>query len=319
MIIMYRRLNLLLIPVLSVILLSSCGKSGVKNTDSGSPDNTSSCIEFSGPEIMGSVESDLIIEASGLASSRKNSGVLWTHNDSGGLPRIFAMNMSGNHLGIFNLLNAEHYDWEDIAAGPGPIEGEQYLYIGDIGDNDKVRSSISVYRMLEPVVDQNQTPISIDVSDVDKLQMQYPGNEAYDAETLLVDPVSGDILIVTKNTSGSSIVFRNPSPHTSNTAVTLEEVAAIGFGTSLFDAITAGDISTDGGMIILRSYSDAIILDRDINADVSNAFSGVPCNVPINESLVQQGEAIAFDPDGGGYTTVIEGPNPSLKHYSMIN
>ncbi len=316
---MYRLLHVSLISVLSVILLSSCGRHGLKNTENGSPDNISSCMEFTGPEIMGPVESDLIIEASGLASSRKNSGVLWTHNDSGGLPRIFAMNLSGNHLGIFNLLNAENYDWEDIAAGPGPVEGQQYLYIGDIGDNDKVRSSISVYRMLEPVVDRHQTAVTMNVSDVDKLQMQYPGNQAYDAETLLVDPVSGDLFIVTKNTSGSSKVFRNPSPHTSHTAVTLEEVATIGLGTSMFDAITGGDISADGGMIIIRSYSKAFILDRVVGSDLGIAFSGVKCFVPVNESLVQQGEAIAFDPDGRGYTTVIEGLHPSLKHYSATN
>ncbi len=312
----YRLLNLLLIPVLSFILLSNCGKLGLKNTDNNSP---SSCIEFSGPEIMGSVESDLIDEASGLSASRKNSGVLWTHNDSGDQPRIFALNLTGEHLGIFNLLNAENNDWEDIAAGPGPVEGVQYLYIGDIGDNSNDRSSISVYRMLEPAVDQDQTAITIDISDVDKLEMQYPDGQAYDAETLLVDPVSGDIFIVTKNTSGSSIVFRNPAPHTSDTAVVLEEVGAIGLGTSLFDAITAGDISADGKKIILRSYSNAVILDRDISAELDSAFSGIKCFVPVNESLLQQGESIAFDLDGKGYTTVIEGPHPSLKHYSLIN
>ena len=268
---------------------------------------------------MGSVQSDLINEASGLSASRKNSGVLWTHNDSGDLPRIFAMNLSGDHLGVFNLQNAENYDWEDIAAGPGPVEGEKYLYIGDIGDNSKVRSSVSVYRMQEPVVDQNQTAITMDVSDVDKLIMQYPDNQTYDAETLMIDPVSGDIFIVTKNKSGSSKVFRNPSPHSSNTAVTLEEVATVGLGTSILYAITGGDISADGGMIILRSYSNAVILDRVISADLGSAFSGVKCYVPVNESLAQQGEAIAFDPDGNGYTTVIEGLNPSLKHYSISN
>ncbi len=281
--------------------------------------NISSCIEFTGPEIMGTVESDLINEASGLAVSRNNSDVLWTHNDSGDLPRIFAMNLNGHHLGIFNLLKVENYDWEDIATGPGPVEGEQYLYIGDIGDNSKARSSIFVYRMQEPVLDRNQTAITMDVLDVDKLEMQYPNNQAYDAETLLVDPISSDIFIVTKNNSDSSKVFRNPSPHSSDKIVTLEEVATVGLGTSVLYSITAGDISADGGMIILRSYSNALILVRDINDDLGNAFSGVKCYVPVNESFGQQGESIAFDLDGNGYTTVIEGSSPFLKHYSIIN
>jgi len=316
-------LNLSLILIISVLLFASCGKLGLKNTDSGttgsSENDQTSCIEFSGPEITGVVESNLINEASGLAASRKNSGVLWTHNDSGDSPRIFAMNINGAHLVVLNLQNAENYDWEDIAVGPGPVEGEQYLYIGDIGDNSSVRSSISVYRFQEPLVDQNQPAVTMDITNVDQLIMQYPDNQAYDAETLLLDPVSGDILIVTKNKSGDSKVFRNPSPHAADTLVTLVEASAIGLGSSVLYSITGGDISADGEMIILRSYSNAVILNRDLSAELGNAFSGVKCYIPVNESLFQQGEAIAFDPDGYGYTTVIEGSNPSLKHYSVIN
>ncbi len=319
---MYRHLNLSLALVISILLLSSCGGLGLKNSDNlnnSDSDNSSSCPELTGPEIMGTVESDLINEASGLATSRKNSGVIWTHNDSGDSPRIFAMNLNGDHLGIFNLLNADNYDWEDMAAGPGPVEGEQYLYAGDIGDNHKVRSSIFVYRLMEPAVDQNQTADTIDISGVDTLEMQYPDNQAYDAETLLVDPISGDLFIVTKNSSGTSKVFRNPSPHNTGEVAVLEEVATVILGTSFFNAVTGGDVSADGSMIILRSYQNAVILYRDAGADIADAFSGVLCDVPVNESLSQQGEAIAFDPDGNGYTTVIEGSNPSLKHYSIIN
>ncbi len=316
-----RLLQVSLISILSVMLFTSCGRLGLKSSDdltAGNTDHNVSCIEFSGPEIIGSVESDLILEASGLVSSRKNSSVLWTHNDSGDLPRIFAMNLNGEHLGVFNILNAEHYDWEDMASGPGPLEGEQYLYIGDIGDNRRVRFSISVYRIQEPVIDPVQTAVTMDISDVEELRMRYPDNRAYDAETLLVDPVSGDLFIVTKN-SGTSIVFRNPAPHNPDDIVVLEEVATVQLGTSFMSAITGGDVSADGSIIILRSYANAVILNRDNRSELGSAFSEAMCTVPVNEPLTQQGEAIAFDPDGNGYTTVIEGAHPSIKHYSMIN
>jgi hypothetical protein len=39
----------------------------------------------------GNVQSSLVIEASGLAASRKNANVLWVHNDSGDSARVFAM------------------------------------------------------------------------------------------------------------------------------------------------------------------------------------------------------------------------------------
>ena len=41
---------------------------------------------------LGLIEHDTVNEASGIAASRKNSGVLWTHNDSGGSACVYALN-----------------------------------------------------------------------------------------------------------------------------------------------------------------------------------------------------------------------------------
>ncbi len=41
-------------------------------------------------------------------------------------------------------------DCEDVATGPGPIKGKNYIYLGDIGDNAEKRRYISVYRFEEP-------------------------------------------------------------------------------------------------------------------------------------------------------------------------
>ena len=90
---------------------------------------------FSELHDFGEIENSNINEASGICSSKKNSNVLWTHNDSGDYNRIFAISLEGKHLGEYYLNNSKNRDWEDIAIGPGPIKGETYLYIGDIGDN----------------------------------------------------------------------------------------------------------------------------------------------------------------------------------------
>src|SRR5689334_15559786 len=50
-------------------------------------------------------------EASGLAASRKNAGVLWTHDDSGDSARVFAMTFAGAHLGIYDVAAADFVDW----------------------------------------------------------------------------------------------------------------------------------------------------------------------------------------------------------------
>jgi len=45
--------------------------------------------EFGDRLDLGLINNDSLNEVSGLAASRKNSNVLWTHNDSGDESRVF--------------------------------------------------------------------------------------------------------------------------------------------------------------------------------------------------------------------------------------
>ena len=75
-------------------------------------------------------------EVSGMVASRSNPGFFWVHNDSGDEPRIFLIDKELNIKMTCSLEGATNRDWEDIAIGPGSVDGKNYLYIGDIGDND---------------------------------------------------------------------------------------------------------------------------------------------------------------------------------------
>src|SRR5690606_17578486 len=101
-----------------------------------------------------------IVEASGLALSRNNPGVLWTHNDSDDDgPQVYAFAAEdARYLGRYALDGAKVRDWEDMALGPGQRPGADALYLGDIGDNNKKRKRIVVYRVAEPVVLLDQPP-----------------------------------------------------------------------------------------------------------------------------------------------------------------
>ena len=66
-----------------------------------------------------------IHEASGLAASRRHAGVVYTHNDSGDGPRVFALSAAdGALLGEYEVRGrpgaaaVEAHDWEDMAVGP---------------------------------------------------------------------------------------------------------------------------------------------------------------------------------------------------------
>ena len=227
------------------------------------------------------------------------------------------MSTAGRHLGIYNLIGASAVDWEDMAIGPGQTAEQDYIYLGDTGDNARLRTSIAIYRVPEPSVSATQTPVSVDLTDWDKLPMQYPGGVVYDSETLLVDPISGDLFVVTRDRAGEGVtrVFRNPAPHTADITVTLELVATI----SLAMEVKGGDVSPSGDAVLLRPHSFSVPADgrywiRAPGTNMWDAFSQPPCLTPLaNES---QGEALAFTADGSGYLTTSEGNAPPIYFYA---
>ncbi|NJM26815.1 MAG: hypothetical protein HC859_16440 [Bacteroidia bacterium] len=56
-----------------------------------------------------------INEASGLAASIRNEGMLWTHNDSGGQPWLFLIDKQAHYRATLKL-PVSNRDWEDIAV-----------------------------------------------------------------------------------------------------------------------------------------------------------------------------------------------------------
>src|SRR4051812_12486685 len=55
------------------------------------------------PKILGRIESKDVIEASGIAVSKCQSDVLWTHNDSDDGPFVFAFKSTGESLGTWKV------------------------------------------------------------------------------------------------------------------------------------------------------------------------------------------------------------------------
>ena len=96
------------------------------------------------------VDDPLLNEISGLARSQRRPDLLWTHNDSGGEPVLYAVDNSGHHVGSARLKGAMNLDWEDVASFTR--HGEPWLLVGDMGDNYAWRSSITFYLVREPVL-----------------------------------------------------------------------------------------------------------------------------------------------------------------------
>jgi hypothetical protein len=261
---------------------------------------------------VGTVSSGLIIEASGLAASSRNPGVLWTHNDAGHPAQIFAVTTAGAFRGTFNIPGAGATDYEDIAVGPGPTPDLSYLYVGDIGDNDLVRSSIHVYRIAEPSV-ATSGPFVTDNLSFEDITFVYPNSERRNAESLMIDPLSGDIFIATKQNSVTRF-YRAAFPQSTSSPITLEflkEVAGI-------HRATGGSISPDGKTMIVRNLTGAYQWIRPDGGTWSDALQPAP--LPVSLISETQGEAIAFAAPGAtpGFYTTSEETNQPVYFYAAV-
>ena len=268
------------------------------------------CERFAAGVAVGTVEPDELREISGVAASRRHDGVLWVHDDSDGAPEVVAIGPDGAGLGAYAVTGATARDWEDIAAHDGS------LFIGDIGDNRSSWPSVTIYRVLEPDVAPDGTGGSLEAERID---LAYPGGPA-DAEALLVDPRTGDLVVLTKEDGFSRVLVAPAEALTPGATVAMTEAGtftvpraasrAFGLPGSL---VTGADVSPDGAVVLVRTYRSILAFTRPDGAPLAAAFDAPPCEVPQVEEL--QGEAVAFAADGQGYVTIAEGPHQPVHRF----
>ena len=107
----------------------------------------------------GDIESMDLKESSGLASSTRRDGLLWSINDSGSEPAIFGLSESGAHLGKWVVAGVESNDWEGMDSFK--TEDKHYLLIGDTGDNFRSRKEVSFLVIEEPLLDEDVREVSV--------------------------------------------------------------------------------------------------------------------------------------------------------------
>ncbi len=250
------------------------------------------------------VEEEVINEASGLASSFRTPGLLYTHNDSGGGASVFVLNKRGLMPARIALKGVNNRDWEDIATGVDPRDGQPYVFVGEIGDNNAKYSSVFIYRFAEPEI----LDTLITVSQIDRIEFTYEDG-ARDAEALFADPLSGDLYVISKREENCGI-YRLAYPQSFN-----QPNVALRVGTLPYSWVTAADIAPAGNRILLKTYTNIFCYKRGKNQSVAQSLAGKPREMPYK--LEEQGEAVAFDEHGKGYLTLSErlGETPVELYY----
>ncbi len=279
------------------------------------------CAHTLAVSIPGTVASPSVAEASGIAASWRVDGVWWVHNDSGDSARVFAIGSDGRDLGEFALSGATAVDWEDIVVGPGPAYLVSYLYLADIGDNAKTRTSVQVYRVPEPLVSTAGPPAApVALGGVARLNLVYPDGP-HDAEALVTDPTNRQLFVITKDlVGGVAQIYLAPANLADGSTTVLTAVGTVSLGPG--QGVTAADVTPAGDVVALRTYLSVFLFPRPSGQTLPQAFSQARCAgaAPQFGSATSasepQGEAIGFTRDGRGYMTVSEGAHPALHQFA---
>jgi hypothetical protein len=229
-----------------------------------------------------------ITESSGLARSTYARNLVWTHNDSGSDNVLYAVGKNGATKATVVLSEAQSRDWEDIASGP-----DHTLWVGDIGNNKKTRTTVQVYKFTEPEALQSTM-----TAPVTRYDFAYPdGNQ--NAEAILVHPVTGRLYIVSKSQDGGH-VYAAPATLSTTAVNTLTRLNAVP------EKVTAASFTPDGSAYVLGNYSTAWIY-RDFTTPV----------VQLAKPSLKQGESLEVTRSGHAIFMGSEGVRSPVYKVAM--
>jgi hypothetical protein len=249
-------------------------------------------------ERTGVFQSPRVMESSGVAASRTHPGVLWTHNDSGDGPYLYATDLRGRDRGALRVRGADAHDWEEIALGPCPraVGTGDCLFIGDTGDNSEDRYGVTVYAVREPEPPTSPADTQRVTDAPAVLRLRYPDGP-HDVEAAYVSPQDSALYLVSKGRSGPIRLYRVALEGWGADSVitaTLVQVLPIEPDPSAGRWITDAAIRGDGGLVTLRTKSDIYFFTPGAGGQLHPA--GRPaCRI---RGLEYQGEAIDFLQDG---------------------
>jgi hypothetical protein len=253
--------------------------------------------QYAPPRTLAQVSIDGLVESSGVAASHTHPGLYWSHNDGEGGPYLYAFDASGKSRGRVRVTGAKMYDWEDMAVGPG-----NQIYIGDIGDNDRKRKQIVIYRLPEP------DPQAAATKPAQAIMLRYPDGP-HDAEALIVHPRTGDIYIVTKARGRDTKTGVYKAPAGAKSPVLLKHIADVDLPNDsmimlVLGRVTGGAVSRDGRRVVLCDYFrayEATVPAGNFDSVWKQSWRAIEIGKRT------QGEAITYRHDGKALIATSEG------------
>lgn len=251
------------------------------------------------------LQTKVLDEASGLACSRLNPGILWSHNDSGGKAEVYALDTQGRLVCTVQLAGIKNRDWEELSLSTDPKTGKSYIYVGEIGDNAARYETLKFYKLEEPVLNGKDSLIT--VQNIETIEFTY-SDGARDAEAFFVQPQTGDIYIISKREEEVGLYrIADPSSKQKNTAIKLRTLP--------LSWVTAASISPNGKKLLVKTYTGVFSFKARLNKNGELKLPAKPKSLPYR--LEPQGEGLSWDARGKGYYTLSEAAEdtPQVLYY----
>lgn len=217
---------------------------------------------------------------------------LWAHNDAGNTDEIFRIDsLTGEILQTVIIATADNIDWEDFA------EDEQYLYLGDFGNNNGNRMDLHIYKISKADLNMNVVNAEIiEFSYSDQVDFsENPNNNDFDCEAMIYH--DGNLHLFSKNWLDNRtkhyILPTTPGEHT---AMLVESFDVEGL-------ITGADIS-ENGAVVLVGYTEVSTTFMWLLFDYQNSdfFSGNKRKIALGTAFTDgQIEGVTFRASGYGY------------------
>lgn len=263
---------------------------------------TTATSTTSGVPVDRVIRDNAIEESSGLAGSIQHPNVLWTINDSGNPSVLYAVARNGDTAAEMTVKNVRNRDWEAVAT-LRDTAGTPLVAVADIGDNAAARDTVDIVLLREPSNLEDAT-----LRPVLTLRLTYPDG-ARDAETMLADPRTGRLHLVSKNAKGGALYTVPTSAWPGKVAAGASTEKSPEVRAARLTRVATVDVATatDGAMmadgrIALRSYNKLAVLpapsswgDRDVAPVLGSAT--LP-KQPQGESLTVVGNRLLVGSEG---------------------
>jgi beta-glucanase (GH16 family) len=193
-----------------------------------------------------------------LARSTYPRRAIFTLDTSSHRPWVYAIARNGTVLGTLRLRDAGTLGWRTVTAGRG-----HQLWVGDIADPAKSRAHVQAYRFREPGNLAGRHPVRWT-----RFDLRYPDGPHH-ASTLLVNPVTNRLFVVTKQ-AGAGAIYAAPAVLSARHPNLLQLVGPAPA------QVTGGSFSANGARLIL-SAQDGVYLYSSMAArpDTANVPDGV--------------------------------------------